>query len=412
MPDLPPAPESPPVPPPPVPPPPPPPDPDPTPTESSSAVLGGVGTVEVTVLVDGSPAPPCHIRVAADPYDGVGLFVDPTANPLVFTDVPATADGLLQTYCYPTLYPGCTAGWTATWPGGSFGGALPSDGSPFGPLTVVEGETTVVVIEITCGAGSGSSTSLTPDCCPPVWWCLDGGGYDSSPVGPRPDGVVGRPKRSEAKAAAECPPLVPPPVAPLALDCYAAGYTVPGAVTLTVANVTGAPAFAANWPYSGTATVYEGAGGVPYYDDDPGCLALGCGASASWPASYPLLFQVSAGGNFLAGILVVLYLGPRPDGSGVDVTVYVGLVVDNTNTCGLGGLTFAGDNGFSDFDSLEKAPGEEFCGIGSCGDHTRKFFPGTTLAFGAPVRVGRVTGHSIGGAYDYYDGLEFDIYLQ
>ena len=195
------------------------------------------------MLVDGSPVPLCHIRVASGVYDEVGLFVDPTSNPLVFTDVPATADGLLQTYCYPTLYPGCVAAWSATWPGGSYGGVVPEDGSPFGPLTVTEGGTTEVLIEVTCDSGvpSGSSPPPPPGsppaaCCPPVPWCLDGGGWDLFPVGDRPAGVTGRPLRSEAIAERDCPPLPP-----LLLECLGGEFDieVPAVVYVTLTDATG-----------------------------------------------------------------------------------------------------------------------------------------------------------------------------
>ena len=227
------------------PPPPPPPDPDPTPTESSSAVPGGVGTVEVTVLVDGSPAPLCHVRVASGVYDEVGLFVDPTADPLVFTDVPETTSGLLQTYCYPTLYPGCVAAWSSTWPGGSYGGAMPENGAPFGPLTVIAGETTEVVLDITCAPVSGSppppptTSSPPPACCPPVPWCLKGGGWDTFPVGVRPDGVTTL-MRSEAIAERDCPPGPPPtPVYAFCPDACDTPFLAPdGSLTFSFVNQT------------------------------------------------------------------------------------------------------------------------------------------------------------------------------
>ena len=228
MPDSPPISESPPVPPPP-----------------GSSASAPVGTVEVTVLVDGSPVPLCHIRVASGVYDEVGLFVDPTANPLVFTDVPETTSGLLQTYCYPTLYPGCAAVWSATWPGGSYPETeVPDDGAPFGPLTVVEGGTTEVLIAVTCATASGSSpppsTSSPPAaCCPPVPWCLEGGGWDVFPVGDRPAGVVGRPLRSADIAERDCPPLVPSASPPVAVACGDCEYTVSGLLAVSLENATG-----------------------------------------------------------------------------------------------------------------------------------------------------------------------------
>ena len=413
MPDLPPDSESPPVPPASSSPPPPPP-----PGSSASAP---VGTVEVVVLVDGSPAPLCHIRVASGVYDEVGLFVDPTANPLVFTDVPETTSGLLQTYCYPTLYPGCAAVWSATWPGGSYPETeVPDDGSPFGPLTVIAGETTQVVIDITCNSEvpSGSSPPPPPGsppaaCCPPVPWCLEGGGWDTFPVGDRPAGVTGRPLRSAERAVQVCPPRVVPPLA--LEDCYPeAGYTVPGEMTLSVVNVENGTEAMANWPYSGASAVTPAAGGPFYYDAESDCYQFGCGAVASWPTpTYPMLFQVSSGsGDFLTGITIFMYLAPRPDGSGIDVTVGVGLAVNNAfATCGSGELVFVGDNGFSDFDSTESS--DFFClGFPYCRQFTTCFFPGTTLSFAAPVRVGRLTVAQAVSPYPYLYGLEFDIYIQ
>jgi len=233
----------------------------------------------------------------------------------------------------------------------------------------------------------------------------DNGRYDI------PEGGTSGWYKTQAEAYVQCPA---PPVA--LADCYPeAGYVVPGLITLSVVNVVNATSFMQRWPYSEASTVHPAGGGPFYYDTEAGCFQFGCGAVVSWPeGDYPRLFQVSSTpeGNYLAGIFVVMWIGPRPDGSGIDVSIQVVLSVNNTNTCGLGGLTFVGDNGFSDFDSLETAVGDFFCSVATCGDITTRFFPGTTLSFASPMRVGRVTGHSIGGAYDYYNGLQFDLYIQ
>lgn len=210
----------------------PPPSVPPPPGSSSSSPTG---TVEVVVNVNGLPAPLCHVRVASGVYDEVGVFIDPTANPLVFTDVPATVDGLLQALCYPELYTGCTAEWSAVWSGGSFAGVIPEDGAPVGPLVVIEGDTTEVTVDITCAI----SPPPPPGCCPDVWFCLEGGGYSSYPVGRRPSGVVGNPLRSEAIALRDCPALSPPPVPPITLTCQDCEYTVKGLLGISLENATG-----------------------------------------------------------------------------------------------------------------------------------------------------------------------------
>lgn len=139
---------------------------------------------------------------------------------------------------------GCTGVWFADWLGASASGSVdPTTGDLDATVSVIDGGDTHFEVRITCGGAGGGDTgggaggggTADPSCCPSVWWCLDGGGYDSFPVGDRPDGVTGMPWASAAEANAGCPP--PPP---LAMECPAGTATsIPGAVDLTIADCTG-----------------------------------------------------------------------------------------------------------------------------------------------------------------------------
>lgn len=198
---------------------------------------------------DGVPVPLCHLRLIAGSYEEVGVFADPSANPLAFTDVPVTTgadptEGTIQVFCAYGLS-GCEATFSAVWSGGSLAD-VPLDEFGFGSgFEVVEGGTTTVTVDIAC-TPTPSSPPPPPGCCPEVFWCAEGGGTVSHPVGPRPDGVVGRPKRNQSQAERECPPVVPPPVPPVVActpEC-----DVPGQVYVNFLDRTGGAV--EDWPNS------------------------------------------------------------------------------------------------------------------------------------------------------------------